>query len=125
MEKELIFTIVLQSAVVSAVVSSVISPWINWGIKKREMRYKKRIEVISKFKKHIQAAIDGLTMGRFTLDDEFELLRESSDYFDMKSYLSPEIRAKIDSKQSSDTALETCKSIMGHISEIEINYKIK
>ena len=40
---------------ISGAVGSLIAPWVKWGIEKKKLRYKKRVELINEIKSYIES----------------------------------------------------------------------
>ena len=73
--------IVLTSIIglISGGIASLIAPWVHWGIEKKKLQYKKKRELIDEFKSYLKR-------------EDFDRTKfvNSSNYFSIRKYLSPE-----------------------------------
>lgn len=73
------------SGLIAGALGSLIAPWIHWGIKKREIKHQRRIELLNSVRSQIES--DDLSFVAFT---------ESMAYLQIRPFLSQELIKKLE-----------------------------
>jgi len=68
-------------------IGSLVAPWMNWGIKKREMKFQKKTELLNAVRNNID----------FSINFSYSSFNETSLYSQIKPYLDNKIITKINS----------------------------
>ena len=81
-------TIVISAGVglLSGIVGSLVAPWVHWGIEKRRFRLQSRRNLVQEWKRALDIA-----------PFDWEAFRQSSAYATLRSHLSPEALAHVES----------------------------